>query len=699
MTQSCGEGRLYRLATNGSVLWQRIVSGTASRPYVQLGTLAEDATGNLFAGGCIGKQQSAPDTASQSLLVSWSASGSERWSAQADLAGATSDCVSSIGVNSDGLVFATVSTGDANAPLLWSLSATGEERWTHRDAMSNPAANDAEGMIDESGNFVVLGQSFHDEFGGVRVSLRKIDASAIGSPLRVKFLEVPTSATGARVPFSIRIGLRTQADQPSSSASAQIVRIGVFTGDGQLSGNVQCEIAIGASECTIADVLYDLAESGVSLAAWVDGSARAVSPSLSFVRASTATSLAIDATGALTAFDVQTLIARVTSPAAKTSGTPGYLDGPSPALGDGIRNCNGGEPGVFSVLERRCDFLVRTVSFPITARFVAFADHLEGSEATLQSPLIGKAQPVISVAADPSNTMIGGDRLRFRVMLQTPSNFNLVPYVPRAQLIVSNGNCISTVQPSTYTFNQVGSYYVCEVLGLPIGTHSVTFSFAGNDDLLPAQSVSQNATLVAGGVIRGTSRPWNAVACSPTPGVSCSSTGANQGEWRCTGPEGMSGQVFFVPDNGQPYTYADTPIAFSNVTGLQSYTRTVGATYESTQCRLDVDGDGAKLSFTDGVIILRRMLQLSGDALVAGATHSCVPLAPAGIASRIELSAYDFDGDGRTDAATDGLMLLRVLIGFRGDAVIANAIGPNATLTTWNDVSAAFSTRCGLYLN
>ena len=42
----------------------------------------------------------------------------------------------------------------------------------------------------------------------------------------------------------------------------------------------------------------------------------------------------------------------------------------------------------------------------------------------------------------------------------------------------------------------------------------------------------------------------------------------------------------------------------------------------------------------------------------------------------------DIDGNGRADALTDGLMILRYLFGVRGPSLIGGAIGPGATRTT-----------------
>jgi hypothetical protein len=56
------------------------------------------------------------------------------------------------------------------------------------------------------------------------------------------------------------------------------------------------------------------------------------------------------------------------------------------------------------------------------------------------------------------------------------------------------------------------------------------------------------------------------------------------------------------------------------------------------------------------------------------------PPAPAG--------AFDIDANGAVDALTDGLLLLRYMLGVRGQALIDNAIGANAQRSTAEDVEA-----------
>lgn len=696
-TQSCGEGRVFRIGASGAVVWQRIVPGDFSRPYVLLKSLAEDAAGNVYAGGCSARQGDAQDRSANALLMSWTAAGNERWSQSSDLAGDGADCVTSIAIDSAGNSIAIVSA-TGSAPQLWSLSSTGAERWRDSSSLSNPLANDAEAAIDPSDNLLVLGQSSRSAFDNALVTLRKISLSSLGSNERIKFVQVPSSPIGFRVPFTVRLGLRDASDQPVIATTSRVARIALAAGSGNLAGALSCTIAAGSSECSIAGVFYDRVESGVALSAWGDGMPASYSAFLSVIPTPTTTSITLNSTGPLTAYDIQTIEAVVTSPAVAPLNVNGYMSDPSSAEYGAVRNCSWPPLGANELARRRCDLLVRSSAFPVSAGFVSYASELAGSNAQLAAPTIAKAQTTLSVIEDPYNTGIAGDRVRFQVKLQTGANFNLVPYVAIQQITMSSGACLSTRGNTGSSFNQPDRYFSCETTGLGAGSHAVTVSFAGDNDLLPAQPVTRNITLGSGGVIRGSSPPYGATLCSPNPSVVCSSD-SQTNEWQCSGPAGMSGQLFFVPSSGNSYVTADSPISFNDVNGVVSVNQYFNWTYDGGSCRLDVDGDGARMAGTDGVIILRRMLGLSGEALLTGATHSCVPLSAAGVTNRISVPGYDLDGNGQVDANTDGLMLLRVMLGFRGSAVTTGAIGQNATRTSWNDVRSFLWSNCNLYLN
>jgi uncharacterized delta-60 repeat protein len=98
---------------------------------------------------------------------------------------------------------------------------------------------------------------------------------------------------------------------------------------------------------------------------------------------------------------------------------------------------------------------------------------------------------------------------------------------------------------------------------------------------------------------------------------------------------------------------------------------------DTSPCIADVDGDGAVSAASDGLAIVRSMLGVPGG-----------PVIPAG-------TGYDIDGDGTLNASRDGLLLLRRILGF-SDASVLNGItfAPFARRTAWLDIESYLRKRC-----
>ena len=108
---------------------------------------------------------------------------------------------------------------------------------------------------------------------------------------------------------------------------------------------------------------------------------------------------------------------------------------------------------------------------------------------------------------------------------------------------------------------------------------------------------------------------------------------------------------------------------------------------------IDIDGNGQYDALTDGILILRGMFGLAGDALVAGAISSdAIYIESEDIESQIDTlgELLDIDGNGRVDALTDGLLILRYLFGLNGDSLIEGVIAADATRTSAADIEAYF---------
>ena len=83
-------------------------------------------------------------------------------------------------------------------------------------------------------------------------------------------------------------------------------------------------------------------------------------------------------------------------------------------------------------------------------------------------------------------------------------------------------------------------------------------------------------------------------------------------------------------------------------------------------------------------MIIRHLFGFTGDSLIAGATSPSAKLQAADdITAKLNAmgSALDIDGNGELSALTDGLLIIRRLFGFEGDALINGALAPNAART------------------
>ena len=106
---------------------------------------------------------------------------------------------------------------------------------------------------------------------------------------------------------------------------------------------------------------------------------------------------------------------------------------------------------------------------------------------------------------------------------------------------------------------------------------------------------------------------------------------------------------------------------------------------------LDIDGNGTCDALTDGLLAIRYLFGMTGAPLINGAIGSgALRKTAAQIGSYLgsHRSALDIDGNGRVDALSDGLLILRYLFGLRGNALIAGAFDPRGARPTASAMEA-----------
>ena len=177
------------------------------------------------------------------------------------------------------------------------------------------------------------------------------------------------------------------------------------------------------------------------------------------------------------------------------------------------------------------------------------------------------------------------------------------------------------------------------------------------DDLRTEPADSYVVVAVEGGVGMEVAR------CTPTPatGLSCTLTGLTNGtEYSVVLSATVSGRVAH-----EAGTRMGTPTALRP---------------------LDVDGNGTVGLLTDGLLLVRYLIGTRGPALtnlaVAGDphedrdTHQEIATYLQGL---VERDVLDVDGNGSTGLLTDGLLLVRYLIGTRGPALTNLALAADAS--------------------
>ena len=102
---------------------------------------------------------------------------------------------------------------------------------------------------------------------------------------------------------------------------------------------------------------------------------------------------------------------------------------------------------------------------------------------------------------------------------------------------------------------------------------------------------------------------------------------------------------------------------------------------------LDVDGDGRQSALTDGLLIIRALFGFEGDALIAEAVSQDATRSGIGEYILANLQDLDIDGDGVSRPLTDGLLVIRFLFGFEGQALIQGAVSEGAARETSQSVT------------
>jgi hypothetical protein len=148
---------------------------------------------------------------------------------------------------------------------------------------------------------------------------------------------------------------------------------------------------------------------------------------------------------------------------------------------------------------------------------------------------------------------------------------------------------------------------------------------------------------------------------------------------------------FEVSDTIDTNIISETRINFTS-TALAAGYQFESETYnlELQAANWDFDGNGQADALTDGLMLLRYCFGLRDEFVTASALAIDSPMSSQQVVTEIEsaLEIADIDNDGKVEALTDGLMLLRYLFGLRGDSITAAAVASNANRSSNEAIEA-----------
>ncbi|MEO7252943.1 MAG: Ig-like domain repeat protein [Casimicrobium sp.] len=260
----------------------------------------------------------------------------------------------------------------------------------------------------------------------------------------------------------------------------------------------------------------------------------------------------------------------------------------------------------------------------------------------------------------------------------------------------------------TVTFND-GATALCSAVALSsgqatcisgalaVGSHNMTAVYSGDGNnagstssILAQVVIKANTTTLIGSHTPNPSAVGSPIAVAAT--VSVTAPGA-----------GTPGGTITVSD-GTANCVITLPAASCNLTPTSTGAKTLTATYggngsfnNSTSAgvshtvlgTLDIDASNTQTKYdaqTDGVLIVRYLVGFTGNSLVAGALGATATRTdPAAIKSYLDSirPLLDVDGNGSVDALTDGLLIMRHLLGLSGNALISGALAvPPGARTT-----------------
>jgi Metallo-peptidase family M12B Reprolysin-like len=177
-----------------------------------------------------------------------------------------------------------------------------------------------------------------------------------------------------------------------------------------------------------------------------------------------------------------------------------------------------------------------------------------------------------------------------------------------------------------------------------------------------------------------------ALCVSSQSGGTANCGAVSAGAYSCAVPSGWTGTLHLQAGNANRVAARRYAAAVTTSQSAQNFNVFGANTYG---CNLDVDNNGLNEAAIDGVMMLRRILGINGTAQTVPASSVCAQRTSAtDMAAYLSAQNYNFDG-GTLSAQREGLVMLRLMLGVAGTDAVAG------TSLSWPTVRTQINTACG----
>jgi hypothetical protein len=585
--------------------------------------------------------------------------------------------------------------GSSKGAMLRTYDANGVERARFVEPFAGinafPSFRFADILVDGNGA-AVLGYGQDKSKSLPSAFLFKIDSlDAATSELRL--LSALPANSRYDSPFAVTVGLRTQAGAVVAASRAVTLRVSREGNLGIVSKG-SCVIAIGQSQCTISGVRAhpapgQPAPATAKLRISADSYSTLVTDAFAVAAAPTTTTIAIlspQPLRALSEFSYQ--IDFTSASPVEEVDRPGFVSGGCVSV-----------PTTTSVYRLRCSEVARAPSVSISYSFTSTTGAYQSSSSTANIS-VARTPIIVMPAPNAPNGAKAGALFTMSAYVLLPDGRDVWPNTGD----ISLRNSASTILCPSMTIssnngNTPTSAHSCVARETQVGTNPLSVVVDPTDQILGA-TLSVPFTVIAAygiegevGLISGASAPD---FCFAPAGPTCTvvATGASSARFECSTPANWSGKLYlkragwrFIGNGGTlgPLSAIEQKAFFA-----------IGST---TACTPDVNQDGSVELDTDGLFILRKLFGLVSEVDYVPLAHACSSAtyaeANAFVEDVIARGDWDLDGDGAVLPLTDGLLLLRSMLGIYGEAMTRGAVNPAGARTDANDIAAFLQSKCG----